>query len=155
MDPGHARSLQHQASRPGLAQRVRFCGKLEDGELVALMKSSHVLVVPSSYEGYGIVYLEGMGSGLPAIATTGGAAGEIITPGQDGYLVAPGDATALAGCIARLAQDRELLVRMSQAARRRYDRHPTWEASMQAIHQFLRLIANHKDSHEPYRNGTN
>ena len=43
--------------------------------------------MPSSYEGFGIVYLEGMAFGLPALATTAGGAAEIITSGQDGFLV--------------------------------------------------------------------
>ena len=44
------------------------------------------MVVPSSYEGYGIVYREGMAFGLPAIGTTSGGASEIITDGENGYL---------------------------------------------------------------------
>jgi glycosyltransferase involved in cell wall biosynthesis len=95
------------------------------------------LVVPSSYEGFGIVYLEGMGFGLPPIATTAGAAGEIITHGENGFLVPPGDAAALADCIRLLMQDRERLSAMSLAARQRYDRHPSWQASAAKIREFI------------------
>lgn len=41
-------------------------------------KNAHTLIVPSSYEGFGIVYLEGMSFGLPAIGTTAGAASELV-----------------------------------------------------------------------------
>ncbi len=61
-----------------------------------------------------------MGFGLPAIATTGGGASEIITPGQDGFLVPPGDTAALGDCLSALAQDRPRLAKLSLAARRRY-----------------------------------
>ena len=61
-----------------------------------LLPQHHLLAVPSSYEGFGIVYLEGMHFGLPAIAGTDGAAKEIITHGQNGFLVRPGNPQALA-----------------------------------------------------------
>ena len=75
-----------------LSSIVHFHGSLDNAPLIELLKQSHVLVVPSSYEGFGIVYLEGMGFGLPAIGTTAGAAGEIITHGENGYLIQPDDA---------------------------------------------------------------
>ncbi len=78
-----------------------------------------------------------MGFGLPAIATTGGAAGEIITHNKDGYLISPGDDEALAEHLASLANDRRRLLEMSMAARRRYLQHPTWEESMGNIRAFL------------------
>ena len=72
--------------------------------------------MPSSYEGFGIVYLEGMQFGLPAIAGTAGAAKEIITHGHNGFLVPPGNPEALAHHIELLIRDRELLLKMSLAA---------------------------------------
>jgi glycosyltransferase involved in cell wall biosynthesis len=105
--------------------------------LAARLRDHQLLVVPSTYEGYGIVYLEGMSFGLPAIATTAGAAVEIITPDVDGYLIPPGDAAALAGRLDRLAQDRSLLREMSLAARQRYLAQPTWEQTAGQIRAFL------------------
>ena len=93
--------------------------------------------MPSSYEGYGIAYLEGMGFGLPAIATCRGAAGEIITPGIDGFLVEPGDVQALSRCLQELVNDRERLLRLSLAARRRYASQPTWEQTACQVRSFL------------------
>ncbi len=87
-------------------------------ELAARCAASHLLAVPSSYEGFGIVYLEGMHFGLPAIAGTAGAAKEIIRHGHNGFLVPPGDAAALAHAINLLMEDRELLKRMSLTAHR-------------------------------------
>ena len=75
----------------GLQSTVHFHGPLDNEELIAKYKSAHVLVVPSSYEGFGIVYLEGMAFGLPAIGTTAGAASEIISDGETGFLIPPDD----------------------------------------------------------------
>jgi glycosyltransferase involved in cell wall biosynthesis len=129
--------IRRQIDRRGLASRVQLLGALDSSELADCLRSHHLLAVPSTYEGYGIVYLEGMGFGLPAIATTAGAAGEIITHGVDGYLVPPGDAPALAQGLIRLAQDRSLLAEMGQAARRRYLAQPTWEQTARQIRDFL------------------
>jgi glycosyltransferase involved in cell wall biosynthesis len=141
-EPSYARAMQRLAARLGLAGQVDFLGPQVDRSLVDLMLASHALVVPSSYEGFGIAYLEGMGFGLPAIAGAAGAAGEIVAPGQDGFLVEPGDAAGLAGCLSRLAENRELLLRLSLGARRRYLAHPTWEESAARARAFLQeLIA--------------
>lgn len=137
VDPGYVRAIRRQIDRSGLVDRVRLLGRLPLDDLAACLRAHHLLVVPSTYEGYGIVYLEGMGFGLPAIAATAGAAGEIITPEVDGFLVPPGDAAALAGCLARLALDRPLLHQWSLAARQRYLAQPTWEQTAARIRSFL------------------
>jgi glycosyltransferase involved in cell wall biosynthesis len=137
MDPAYTRKMHNLVRASGLADRVTFSGPLEEEALIDVLREHQVMAVPSSYEGFGIAYLEGMGSGLPAVATTAGGAAEIITDGQDGFLVPPGDPQALAECLGKLAQDRGRLQRMSLAARARYLAHPTWEQTGARIRQFL------------------
>jgi glycosyltransferase involved in cell wall biosynthesis len=137
VDPRYVRAIRRQIERAGLEECARLLGALSLHELADCLRSQHLLAVPSTYEGYGIAYLEGMGFGLPAIGTTGGAAGEIITTGVDGYLVAPGDASALAECLRRLTADRPLLAALGLAARRRYLAQPTWEQTCREIRNFL------------------
>jgi glycosyltransferase involved in cell wall biosynthesis len=96
-----------------------------------------VLVVPSSYEGFGIVYLEGMAFGLPAIGTTTGAASEIITNGETGFLIQPDDAQALASHLAALLADSDRLAKMSINALKRYQQQPRWNETAGQIRQFL------------------
>lgn len=124
----------------GLGDRITLLGSLSAEELRERYARNQVLAVPSSYEGFGIVYIEGMGFGLPAIASTAGAAHEIITPGVDGILVTPGDVTAISRHIDELHRNREKLSRMSVAALTRYSRHATWMESSQAIFEFLRKM---------------
>jgi glycosyltransferase involved in cell wall biosynthesis len=135
-------AIRRQIEDSGLTRQVTLCGSLPEADLVARLIQSHVLAVPSSYEGFGIVYLEGMGAGLPAIASTAGGAREIITHGQDGFLVPPGEPETLARHVSRLVQDREYLVQMSLAAQRRYLAHPTWADSTGRIGHFLETWAN-------------
>ena len=137
MDASYAAAIRRQIAELRLESTVHLHGALGEAELRAVFRRAQVLALPSSYEGFGIVYLEGMGFGLPAIATMAGAAGEIIDDGQTGFLIPPEDPLALAACLARLAADRELLMRMSLAARQRYDLHPTWEQTADKIRDYL------------------
>ena len=139
-DPAYAQRVRRQAALNHLDGRVEFRGGLSAGELSSAYRRSHVLAVPSSYEGFGIVYLEAMGFGLPALATTGGAAGEIITHGVDGFLAPAGASGAIAGLLSELCRDRQRLAGMGVAARQRYLRHPTWEQTCQSIHLFLKTL---------------
>ena len=136
-NPGYAQRILQQVKHAGLEASIRFHGAQSDEALVHLFENSQVLVVPSSFEGFGIVYLEGMGFGLPAIGTTQGAASEIIIHGETGYLIQPEDSVGLAFILRNLCQDRELLAALSIAARQRYQQFPVWEQSMEKARCFL------------------
>lgn len=137
IDPDYAAEMQKRAGKVNPAC-IRFHGALNNDPLVAMLKTSQVLVVPSSYEGFGIVYLEGMAFGLPAIGTKAGAASEIIEENRTGYLIGPDDVQALASHLAALAGDRELLARLSLNAWQRYRHQPKWEQTAASIRSFLK-----------------
>ncbi|MCX6064318.1 MAG: glycosyltransferase family 4 protein [Chloroflexi bacterium] len=136
-DPAYSQAMQQKAASLGASSTIQFHGPLDNGELAEKLRAAQILVVPSSYEGFGIVYLEGMAFGLPAIGTTAGAASEIISDGETGFLINPDDAETLARRLTLLASDRDLLARMSLNALRRYQQQPTWEQTAAEIRQFL------------------
>jgi glycosyltransferase involved in cell wall biosynthesis len=136
-DPPYANAIRRQIETLGLTPRVTLAGALSRPELAAQLAASHLLAVPSSYEGFGIVYLEAMRFGVPAIASTAGAAWETIHPGVNGFLVPPGDAAALAQCLGSLIRDRERLLQMSLAAHASAAAHPTWEEMAARVRAFL------------------
>jgi glycosyltransferase involved in cell wall biosynthesis len=140
-DEAYARKVRQRARRLGIAESVRFEGRIPDSALADRLAESHLLAVPSTYEGYGIAYLEGMGFGLPALATTAGGATELVTHRENGFLVPPGDSEAIAAAVETLLTDSERLREMGLAARRRYERHPDWDESMETVRRFLRAIA--------------
>ncbi|MFM8321764.1 MAG: glycosyltransferase family 4 protein [Chloroflexota bacterium] len=143
VEASYAAQMQRQAQRsPQLRGQVRFLGRLDDAAVKAELERADLLVVPSSYEGFGIVYLEGMAYGMPVIASNAGAAGEIITPGVNGLLVEPEDAAGLDAGLAALLGDRPRLERLSQGALQRYRMHPTWADSGQQIRAFLARLAD-------------
>ena len=136
-EPPYVKRIRELISADHLSSIVFLHGSLEKEQVIEKLKHAHVLVVPSSYEGYGIVYLEGMSFGLPAIATTAGAAREIITEGVDGFLVEPENADLLASRLKVLNEKREVLIRMGLAARERYLRQPKWVETAGQIREFL------------------
>ncbi len=139
VDAGYTARIRRQIAANQLADVVHLTGALSDSALLEQLKLNDVLAMPS-YEGFGIVYLEAMSYGLPVIASTAGAAHEIITPGQEGFLIAPGQVDALAQHIRALQQNREQLQSMSRAARTRFDAQPTWQASMMGILNWLHEV---------------
>jgi glycosyltransferase involved in cell wall biosynthesis len=113
-------------------------GICSPGELAALLEGGHLLAVPSQYEGFGIVYLEAMGFGLPPLASAAGGARDLIRHGDNGYLIQPGESKSLANHIESLYNDREQLIRLSLAARRTFQAHPTWSDNGRVVRSFLR-----------------
>jgi glycosyltransferase involved in cell wall biosynthesis len=137
VDPSYARWMDDLIEELDLKERVIYRGPLSDDQLRDAWKRSDLLVVPSQYEGFGIVYLEAFAFGLPAIATTSGAAREIITPGETGYRIPPGDDATLAAHLQSLSADRNELERLSLNARRKFAGFPTWEDTGKKIRAFL------------------
>lgn len=143
MDSGYVRRIRRQIRRDRLDHRVTFHGTLTGRSLANRLRQAHLLAVPSKSEAFGMAYLEGFGFGLPALAGAPGGAREIVRHGENGYLVAPGDAAAIAAALQTLHRDRRLLTRMSLAARTTYEAHPDWEETLETIHQFLLTLLHH------------
>jgi glycosyltransferase involved in cell wall biosynthesis len=136
-DPGYVEDIRRRARMLDLVERLTLHGTLEGNLLAEKYATSQLLVMPSSYEGFGIVYLEAMSFGLPVIANMAGAVDEIVRHESTGFLVHPGDTWSLGRQIERVMDDRELLARMSLASLEAFRDHPTWRSSMEKISAFL------------------
>jgi glycosyltransferase involved in cell wall biosynthesis len=136
-NPGYAAEIRATVEKSGLGGNIDFLGRVNDSELARLLQDSHVLVVPSSYEGFGIIYAEAMGFGLPAIGCRSGAAPELIEHGRNGFLIMPGDHSGLARHMLLLQNNRRMLQDMSLAARDSSLALPGWEEGLTRISGFL------------------
>ena len=117
--------LRTLAADLGIEDRVTFVGFSEDvqGELSRLSVLVHASTLP---EPFGQVIVEGMAAGVPVIATVGGGASEIVTDGENGILVTPGDDDALAQAIHRVVTDPVLRACLTEGGRARArDFHPS------------------------------
>ena len=81
-----------------------------------------------------------MAFGLPVIASTAGAAHEIVEPGVNGFLVEPAETNGLTATLTCCLADRSALAEMGRVARRVYDSHPSWAQTGERIRNFLEDI---------------
>ncbi|MCL4078790.1 glycosyltransferase [Coriobacteriia bacterium Es71-Z0120] len=88
-------ALEARARELGLEASVRFAGALAGRALAAELANADVFVLPSRSEGFGVVLVEAMATGLPVVATRCGGPEDIVTP-RAGILVEAGDAEDLA-----------------------------------------------------------
>lgn len=82
-----------------ICQKIYFTGYIDDDELLKLYKCADIAVVPSLYEPFGIVALEGMVADMPVIVSDTGGLGEIVNHGIDGLKFYTGNSNSLADCI--------------------------------------------------------
>jgi glycosyltransferase involved in cell wall biosynthesis len=130
--------------RLDLAPIVRCVTGISDDELAINYAQSQVAVVPSLYEGFSLPAIEAMASGVPLVATTGGALPEVVgTDGETGLLVPPDDPGALAVAIGRLLDDEALRVRLGAAGRERVMGRFTWQVTaLGTAEQYRALLAD-------------
>ncbi|MFF0426824.1 glycosyltransferase family 4 protein [Streptomyces sp. NPDC004520] len=125
--------------RYGLDGAVSFVKGISDAELVDLYRSAQVACVPSLYEGFSLPAAEGMATGTPLVATTGGAIPEVAGPDGETCLAVPtGDAGALAAALGRMLGDAELRARLGAAGRERVLANFTWARAAQGTVELYR-----------------
>ncbi|HET6374740.1 MAG TPA: glycosyltransferase family 4 protein, partial [Methylocella sp.] len=128
--------LQSLAAELGVADIVKFLGRLTDSELDAAYARASVFAMPSSKEGFGIVYLEAWQRGLPVICSTEGAAPEVVTDGADGFAVNPSDIAMLASRLRFLISEPEAAKAMGERGRQKVEAHyldPAFRSNLDAI----------------------
>jgi glycosyltransferase involved in cell wall biosynthesis len=101
-------ALERLTIRLGVADRVRFRGKLPKADVLGVLARASVAVIPSrvaadgDMEGTPVVLCEAMAAGVPVVASDLGGLGECIHHGIDGFLVPPGDVDALAATLRKM-----------------------------------------------------
>ncbi len=119
------RQLTARIDELGLGDRIILHGMKQQHEFIPLMARSRLFVAPyvevdtGDKDGIPTAVLEAMSTGLPIVHTDAGSIEEAAADGVEGLTVPQRDAGALAEAIARLLSDRELYLRMSNAARQR------------------------------------
>jgi glycosyltransferase involved in cell wall biosynthesis len=117
--------IESEVKRQQWGDAVLLPGFLDD--VPGVMHAIDVLLLPSLWEGFGIVLIEAMAAGKPAISTDTSSMPEIIIGGQTGYLVPPGDSEALARRAIEILKNPALREQFGRAARRRVAEHFTLE----------------------------
>jgi N-acetyl-alpha-D-glucosaminyl L-malate synthase BshA len=106
---------EHLARELNIDRHISFLGKQSHVE--RLIPLTHVLLMPSDLESFGLVALEAMACGVVPVATRVGGVPELITDGEDGFLEPPGDIAAQAARVIALLSDEGLHYRMAKTGR--------------------------------------
>lgn len=132
--------LRAMAKEMGIDEHVYFVGRVSDEDLPRYYQASDIFVLPTLYEGFGIVYLEAMASGTPIITTTVGAAPEVIE--DDGILIPPKKPKIMAEKIKWLLDNSSLRKKYGYAglvkAQKLYDREKLLGIFEKSAEEFLK-----------------
>jgi glycogen synthase len=128
--PGHSsyRAIVLAEIADEARSRIDMLDWVSDERLSHLYRTCRLVVAPSRYESFGLPLIEAMQYGRAVISTTAGGMPEVVTDGQEGVLVPPGDADALAAALIRLVNDDALRREYERAASERFAREFTQAA---------------------------
>lgn len=141
-DPPTAQRLRAHLKTLCLEDRIELRGELEGAALAGCYDCADVFVLPTLYEGYGMVVAEALARGLPVVSTTTGAIEELVGEGA-GLLVPPGDQDALASALSRVIADAPLRRRLAEGARRARQRLVPWkDASAKLARVIERVVTD-------------
>lgn len=118
---------------------IVLTGFVPDEDLPALYSGAEMFIYPSLFEGVGLPVLEAMAAGVPVVTSDTSSLPEIL--GGAGMVVDPGNEDAMAGAMARLAQDEALREEYRNKGRRR-SREFTWEAAARKILKIYEDVGN-------------
>jgi phosphatidylinositol alpha-1,6-mannosyltransferase len=126
---GDSSPYEASARALGIADRVTFRVGVPSEDLVALLQSADLVVLPSrtipergDIEGFGIVFLEAAACGVPVVAGNSGGVVEAVEDGVTGLIVDGNDVPAIRSAMERLLADDDLRARMGGAARARAEK---------------------------------
>lgn len=139
VDRGLAASWR-ASTPPRYHRSVHFTGWLDRAQLAAWYRAADVLVVPSHYDTFPMVVLEGMLYGLPIAASAVGGPGEILEHGKTATLFPPGDVEALSGALLELIEDAERRHRLGMAAAAEVRRKWLWPRVMPKMNLIYREL---------------
>jgi glycosyltransferase involved in cell wall biosynthesis len=114
----------------GIKDYVKFIDEIDTAELVNQYRLASIVAIPSIYEGFGLPAAEAMACGTPVVSTTAGALPEIV--GDDGILVPPADAKALAEAISALVVNPTKRKYLSGIGRKRIMQMFNWQNTAQS-----------------------
>ncbi|MEO8621318.1 MAG: glycosyltransferase, partial [bacterium] len=132
-------ALEQLAASLDLGARVRFLGRIDETEKLALLRRAWALVFASPKEGWGITNLEAAACGTPVVASNSPGIRESVRDGETGFLVPHGDTMAMATAMSQLAQDPSLVARLGTQARR-FAETFTWERAAEETERHLDVV---------------
>lgn len=139
----YVQKMKDYASSMGYEKQVNFLGSIND--VHERMGKYQIGLMCSRAEGFGRVTAEYMHGRLGVIASDSGANPELIEDGLTGLLFKSGDAQSLADCILKFYNDRELLIKLSNAGQEKARALYTQQKNAESIYELYKKLLNRKD----------
>jgi teichuronic acid biosynthesis glycosyltransferase TuaC len=133
------KKLERLAKELRIEDKVVFLGRLQHQDALKELARADIFCMPSWQESFGVVYLEAMALGKPAIGCKGQGAEDIIRNGSDGLLVPPRDQASLAETLKKLLQNPEFAITLGNNAKLRACQF-TWERNVKAYMEVYHSI---------------
>lgn len=124
--------------------QIEFSGRVSDEKLSSMISESDLLIVPSDWEGFGIIYLEAMRGGAVPVASQSGGAGEIIDDRENGFLIPPEDESSLEQLLREIIDNPGILCDMQRKGIKKAENFPTWDDTMKKAVNFIEIINDGK-----------
>jgi len=137
--PDFFKDLKAFIEKKGMEKDIIIHRRVSDEELSSIYSTADIFVLPSLWEGFGIVYLEAMCAKLPIIATNVSAIPEVVIDGENGILVPPEDSPALAKALETLINSPDLRIRYGERGYEMVQQANTWD---DVGRQFYSLLEN-------------
>ncbi|RED12109.1 glycosyltransferase family 4 protein [Pontivivens insulae] len=132
--------IEEVIAASGLGARITRRGPVSDKARDEMLAGADLFVLPTHYEGYGMVFAEAMMAGLPILACAGGAVPDVV-PGAAGHIVEPGDVVALGDRLRALLTSQDQATRMAAAARAHALTLPSWSDQAALFAATIKRIA--------------
>ena len=129
--------LKNRAELKGLSDQIEFVGAVAN--ISSEYQNADIFVLPSKFEGYGMVLTEAIAHGLPIVSTQAGAIPEVV-PESAGILVKAEDHSALAEALKKLILDGDLRNKMQLGAQKAALTLPSWGICAEIIAKGIETI---------------
>jgi len=139
--------LKQLVQELGISDKVIFTGFVKN--ITDLYRCLDIVVLPSRSEGFGRTIAEAMAMGKPVIASRVGGLPELISEGETGLLVPPGDSNSLADAIVKLVENRSLAKKLGFNGRRKVKEQFSVEKNVRKIERvYMSLLSNSGNGHD-------
>lgn len=135
--------LEKRIMECGLHDKIRLLGFREPDEVLSIVKSSDIFVMPSLSEGTPVALLEAAALARPLLASRVGGIPELVADGEQALLVSPGDQAALAAGFARLCDEREFASNLGRQAQQRIRQEFSVRSQIEATAKAYQLAWEH------------
>jgi glycosyltransferase involved in cell wall biosynthesis len=141
---GSLAEARAEAIRLGVLQRVHFVGGVPKSEVPRLLAECDIFLNTSTIDNTPVSVIEAMATGLLVVSTSVGGVPYLIDSGDDGILVAQGDAEAMAGAVRRYLEQPAFAARVSRNARAKAQKF-SWNEVLPRWEELLTKIAGTND----------